>query len=213
MLRETISNEWYTILFVLSLLSITLAKYFYSSRFAEFLTVIGNSKYLKIYVKEQKFVDLFDALLFMNQLIAFSIFGFIAYNQFFVPLDFDILHLLKIGVGIGSILLIKVLLERLIGSLFDIDIIIDQYLFQKINYKNYTGLVLLPINMLLIFSIEPSKNWIYAILILLIIINLIGFTTSFKSYQKLILNNFFYFILYLCALEIAPYIILYKLFS
>lgn len=213
MLREIISNEWYTVLFVLSLLSITLAKYFYSSRFAEFLTVIGNSKYLKIYSKEQKFVDLFDAFLFINQIVAFSIFSFISYNQFYYALEFDILTFLKICLGIGGILLIKVLLERLVGSLFDIDELINTYLFQKINYKNYTGLVLFPINMILIFGIEPTKNWIYSILILLILINLIGFVTSFKTHQKLILGNFFYFILYLCALEIAPYIILYKLFS
>jgi len=213
MLREVISNEWYTVLFVLSLISITLAKYFYSSRFGEFLTVIGNSKYLKIYSKEQKFVDQFDALLFINQIISFSTFSFIAYNQFYEPLTFDILLFLKICLGIGGVLLIKVLLERLIASLFDIDELIDAYLFQKINYKNYTGLVLFPINLILIFSIEPTKNWIYGIAIILILINLIGFITSFKTHQKLILSSFFYFILYLCALEIAPYIILYKLFS
>lgn len=211
MLREVISNEWYTVLFVLSLISITLAKYFYSSRFGEFLTVIGNSKYLKLYSKEQKFVDQFDVLLFINQIISLTIFSFIAYNQFFEPLTFEILLFLKIGLGIGGIFLTKALLERLIGNLFDINELIDTYLFQKINYKNYTGLILFPINLILIYSFEPTKNWIYSISTLLIFINIIGFITSFKTHQKLIFNNFFYFILYLCALEIAPYIILYKL--
>jgi len=61
--------------------------------------------------------------------------------------------------------------------------------------------------------VQPSKAIIYTAIVLLLIINLIGFITSFKMHQKLILNNLFYFILYLCALEIAPYIILYEFIS
>lgn len=116
-------------------------------------------------------------------------------------------------VGIGGIILIKVLIERLIGSLFEIDGLIDAYIFQKMNYKNYIGLFLIPINILLIYAFQPSKTVIFLVIGLLLLINFIGFLTSFKMHQKLILANFFYFILYLCALEFAPYIILYKLFN
>ena len=34
---------------------------------------------------------------------------------------------------------------------------------------------------------------------------------ALKNYQKLIISKLFYFILYLCALEIAPYLVIYKL--
>jgi hypothetical protein len=51
---------------------------------------------------------------------------------------------------------------------------------------------------------------IISALLLVCLINLIGFLTSFKNYQKLINPNFFYFLLYLCALEIGPYVLLYK---
>ncbi|NQX86768.1 MAG: DUF4271 domain-containing protein [Flavobacteriaceae bacterium] len=213
MLRELISNDWYTILFVLSLIAITLAKYLYSVRFAAFLTVIGNSQYVKRYAKDSKFVDQFNSLLFINQIIAFSTFTFIVYNQFFTPIVFDILLFLKLSLGIIGFIWLKVLLERFIANILDISDLITPYLFQKINSKNYTGLVLFPINLTLIFAVEPTDHWIYSIFILLIFINLISFITSFKTHQKLILNNFLYFILYLCTLEIAPYIILYKLLS
>ena len=118
----------------------------------------------------------------------------------------------KLSVGIAVFVLIKVLLERLIGSLFEIDKLTDLYLFQKITYKNYLGILLLPINALLLFAFEPTLDIIYGIIILLLIINIIGLISSLKSHQSLIKNNLFYFILYLCALEIAPYIILYKVF-
>ena len=66
MLREVISNEWFTILIVLSLCILAFAKYAFSNRFNDYLWVVGNSKYLKVYAREQKFIDHFDSLLFVN---------------------------------------------------------------------------------------------------------------------------------------------------
>ena len=213
MLREIISNEWYVIFFVLCLSILALAKRSFSTRFNDFLLLVGKSKYLKIYARDQKFIDQFDALLFVNLIISLSLFCFLGYSTFIDSIPFNLGAFLKILLGIGSIILIKILLERLIGSLFGIDTLMDSYLFQKTNYKNYTGLLLLPINILLVFTIPLSVNVFFVIFALIFIINLIGFITSIKTHQKTIINNIFYFILYLCALEIAPYVILYKLFS
>ncbi len=211
MLREAVSNEWFTIFIVLSLGFLTLSKFLFSRKFDDFLVVIGNSKFLKIYSRDQKFIDGFDTLLFLNLVISVSIFSFFMYSEFVNPAEFDLFQFFKLLFGIGALVLIKVLLERLIGSLFEIDALIDSYLFQKTTYKNYTGFVLLPINILLIYTLSPSKSIIYVILGLIFLINLIGFVTSFKNHQKILLNNLFYFILYLCALEIGPYLILYRL--
>jgi hypothetical protein len=213
MLREMISNEWFTILIILCIGIITTVKVNFSNRFNDFLWVIGNSKYLKIYLRDQKFIDRFDGLLFINLILSLSIFFFVLNNALFEYKDFDLGLFIKLVVGIGGIILIKVLIERLIGSLFEIDALIDAYIFQKMNYKNYIGLFLIPINVLLIYAFSPSKTVILLVIGMLLLINLIGFLTSFKMHQKLILGNFFYFILYLCALEFAPYIILCKLFN
>jgi len=212
-MREVISNELFTILIVLCLCILAFAKYAFSNRFNDYLWVIGNSKYLKIYAREQKFIDQFDSLLFVNLIISLSIFSFVCYNTFVDSLQFDLTLFIKLFVGIGAMILIKILLERLIGSLFDIDELIDSYIFQKTNYKNYIGLFLLPINIILIYAIQPTATIMYVVIAFVILINLIGFITSFKTHQKTILNNLFYFILYLCALEIGPYIILYKVLN
>ena len=210
MLREVVSNEWFTIFIVFCLLILAIAKLSFSKRFNEYIGVIGNSKYLKIYGRDQKFIDQFDALLFINLVISISIFSLLSYSTLISELSFDIFLYLKIVLAIGAVLLIKVLIERLIGSLFDLDEIMDVYVFQKTNYRNYIGLILLPINVILIYGIQPNPIIIYSIIGILIIVLLSGFFTTFKSYQKLFLGNLFYFILYLCALEIGPYIILYK---
>jgi len=212
MLRNVPTYELFTIIIVVSLLFITLAKALYPKRFNDFVSVVGNSNYLKIYLREQKFFDKFDALLFVNLILSITIFSFICVHYDSVLLNPSIDDLFKLFVGIGIFVLIKVLLERLIGSLFEIDKLIDAYLFQKISYKNLLGLLLFPINVFLIFSFKPNLTIIYIIIIILFIINVSGLVTTIKTNQSLIKQNLFYFILYLCALEIAPYIIIYKVF-
>ena len=212
-MREVITNEWFTVLIVFCLAVLAIVKYAYNKRFTDFITVIGNSKYLKIYSREQKFIDQFDALLFINLIISSSIFFYIAYSTLVIKTNFESTLFFKIVISIGALILIKILLERLIASVFEIDELIDNYIFQKTNYKNYLGLILLPINIILIYALQPNKTLIVISIILLLLINSIGFFSSFKTHQKLILNNWFYFILYLCALEIGPYVILYKVFN
>lgn len=209
-MREIIANEWFTIFMVLGLVFITLAKVLYTNRFLDFIGVFGNSRYLKIYTKDQKFIDIFDGLLFFNLVISLSIFGYLSFLTLQPDQTFELDVFLKILLGISTLGIIKILIERLIGSLFEIDKVIESYLFQKTSYKNFSGFILLPLNTLLLYTISPTRTSILVGILVLVIINLIGFATSFKIHQKTVLNNIFYFILYLCALEIGPYLILYK---
>ena len=66
MLREVPSHILITILMLVCLAAIAIAKSIAPKRFNEFVLVIGNSKYLKIYGKDQKFLDYYDGLLFVN---------------------------------------------------------------------------------------------------------------------------------------------------
>ncbi|MGY0391542.1 DUF4271 domain-containing protein [Bizionia sp. KMM 8389] len=211
MLRTVFSNDLFTLLIVIGLILITVTKVLFAKRFQDFILVLGNSKYLKIYAKDQKFLDVFDGLLFVNFVLAVSIFGYISYNHLAYNLDVSAQTLFKIAAITALFLVIKTLLERLIGSVFEIDFLIDKYLFQKTSYKNFLGIILMPINAILLYGSFISEASLYIISGLILIIFIIGQITTIKSYQNLIKQNMFYFILYLCALEIAPYIILYQM--
>ena len=212
MLRHIVSNELFTSLLVIGLIIVAIAKLTSPKRFDDFIVVLANDKYLKIYSRDQKFFDKFDALLFTNLILSLSVFCFIVYKQITENHSLSNDTMFKLTFSIGVFILIKVLIERLIGSLFEIDKLVDQYLFQKISFKNFLGILLLPINAILLYSIQPTNSLIYVVVGLLLAINIIGLISSFKTQQSVIKNNLFYFILYLCALEIAPYIILYKVF-
>ncbi|EPR73276.1 hypothetical protein ADIWIN_1707 [Winogradskyella psychrotolerans RS-3] len=209
-MRNYITHEWFTIFTIIGLFTIVVAKYLNTLRFNDFLYVIGNSKYLKIYAKDQKFIDQFDSFLFINLSLSLSIFIYFAYNTFVTPVHFELMSFLKLTFAVSTVIIIKTLLERLIGSLFEIDSLIDDYLFQKTTFKNFSGLVFLMANLFLLYTDIPMNIIIISAISIVCLINAIGFLSSFKTHQKSINPNFFYFLLYLCALEISPYILLFK---
>ncbi|QDO93513.1 DUF4271 domain-containing protein [Formosa sediminum] len=213
MLREVTYNEIFTILIMVGLISITIAKAKFTHRFNDLAAILTTSKYFNIYSRDQKLIDFFDILLLTNFIISTAIFTSICYSTFFSNSQIETHLMLTITVCIGAFLFLKLLIERVIANIFNIDEIIEHYIFQKKTYKNYFGMFFIPINAFLIYSVTPSKTILYVVFSIFLIILVLRLSTSLKRYQKLIKSNLFYFILYLCTLEIAPYIILYKLIT
>jgi hypothetical protein len=110
-------------------------------------------------------------------------------------------------------ILAKVLVEKIIATSFHIEEFVEQFNHQKVTYRTYIGLLLLPINMLFFYFDHISTALPSAIIAIVIVANLITYIISIKNYQNLIFSKLFYFILYLCALEIAPYYFMYYWFT
>ena len=212
MLRNTNYNELITILLTTGLTLISLAKLVAPKRFNELIIILGNVKYLNIYSREKKLCNGFDFLLFLNLIISLSVFIAISAENYTNASIINTAFILKLIAGIGLFIIIKTIVEYFISVVIDNYTLHKNYLFQKISYKNYMGILLLPINALLVYGLSGSLKTSYITAITLLIINLIGIITSYKTHQDVIKQNLFYFILYLCALEIAPYIILCKVF-
>ena len=210
MIRVIPSNEVFTILLLIGLVVIAVARLVDPKRFRDFTYLAVNSKYVNLYIKEQKLFDWFDGLLLGNLILSLTVFCAIVYRQVHHVTTVSTVFLLEIGGGILSFVVIKVLLERFLARIFSIEDLIDQYVFQKLSYKSFLGVILLPINALLLFTLSPTKLVVFSCIGVLVLWNVIGLITSFKRHQNTIKNGWFYFILYLCALEIAPYLFLCK---
>ena len=213
MLREVLFNEWYTTIIIVSLAIIAVAKLINPIRFVGFMKLIGNSNYLRIHFKDHRFFDPFDVFLFINFCLNAVLTGILACSYLEPNTVFSYIDFIKLVIILGIGLLIKALIELAVGSLFEIGKILHSYVFQKISVLNFLGVLLLPLNALLVFSFPGQPSLLVITLAISSLIILIGLFKSIKSYQKLLINNFFYFILYLCTLEIGPYVILCKLFS
>ncbi|MBD1260406.1 DUF4271 domain-containing protein [Maribacter polysiphoniae] len=208
-LRNTITNDWITILVVLSLLFLVLAKNVFYSRFLNFIILPFNNKYIFMYNKKEKLMNWFNLFWGLFLIINFSLFIYLALN---IIMEND--HSSKalafpwiIGAVIVYIFL-KLGLQLGNGYIFGIKKMITEVLFKKLSYFNYSGMIMFLANIILTYILLGSKPVVYVAILLILLVNIIGWITILRNHQKLITSYFFYFILYLCALEIAPLILI-----
>ena len=120
---------------------------------------------------------------------------------------------IRIFTFFGVFVLSKFLIEKIIATIFNIDEFAEQFNLQKVSYRTFIGIVLLPVNIYLFYQENSSKVFIFGLIFVILAINLYAYLISLKIYQNIIANKLFYFILYLCALEIAPYYFIYYLIT
>ena len=214
-LERSINNlDWITLVLVGCLCLLALTKYAYERRFLNFTEALVNKKYMATSTRDIKFENPFNFLLLVVQLLSISMFMYLVCDTFRLFTRIDPLVLfLRIFIFYSLFVGVKFLTERIIGVLFNGEIILKTYHYHKLVQRNFIAVLLLPFNALFIYGnfMGPSTVWV-AIGILLLL-NVILLVSTLRDYEKTITNNWFYFILYLCALEIAPYFILFKLFS
>ncbi len=211
--REIVSNDWATYLLVLCVLLYSLSRYLYPQRFLEFVLLPITNKYYLVQGKNNEIFHPFNIILFVAQVISFSLFIFLLIRTWDPEIAAGNKWLyVQIATGYGAFLLAKYYLEKIISSVFDLEPLFDQYLYEKITYRNLLAIAVFLGNLAFFYVYEPNLNVLLIFVGVIVILNAITIFYSYKTNGKLILRNFFYFILYLCALEISPYFILYKVF-
>ncbi|WP_420320563.1 DUF4271 domain-containing protein [Flagellimonas sp.] len=202
------SLDWMTIVLFLSMVVLALGKYLFQNRFLNFIILPFNNKYVVLHSKKGRLLNWFHILLTLFQLVNFSLFLFLAGNTFF-ELDGNnpLLTFFLVMGGVVLFQLVKLALQLTKGYVFNTQTLVAEILFNKTSYLNYSSLVMFIANVILVYIANDSKIVFYVAFVLIVFINVIGFVKLLKNYQKAIIPNLFYFILYLCALEIAPLVI------
>lgn len=207
------NKDWATILFVLAFALIAFTRTVFESRFQEFLRILISDKYIKIYKDSSHLMSGFTIVLFVVQLLSISFFIQLLLNHFGYVSKTDWIVYLRIFTFMGVFVLSKFLIEKIIATTFNIDEFVEQFNLQKVSYRTFIGIVLLPINVFLFYNDKTSNTLIFSIIVVILSINLLTYLVSLKIYQNLLIGKLFYFILYLCALEIAPYYFMYYWFT
>ena len=207
------SRDWATVLFVLSFAIIAVTKSVFENRFADFANLIYSNKYIKVYKDSSNLKSTFTVSLFLVQVISLAFFVQITLSYFGYASKTDWLLYIQIVTLLVFFILSKYLIEKIIATSFNIEEFMEQFNLQKVTYRTYIGLFILPFNIILFYYDSFSKNIPLLIIAIILIINALTYFISIKNYQKLIFSKLFYFILYLCALEIAPYYFMYYWFT
>jgi len=211
--RAIENKDWATILFVLCFILIAITKTFSEARFNDFLKLIVTDKYTKIYKDPSFILSWFTISLFIVQLISFAFFILLLLNYFGLASKTDWIKYIQIITLIGVFVLSKYLIEKIVATSFKIEDFIEQFNLQKVSYRTFIGLFLLPINLILYYNDISSDFIMFGTVAIVLIINCFTYLLSLKAYQSLLFSKMFYFILYLCALEIAPYYFMYYWFT
>ena len=206
-------KDWATYLFVFSFVLIAITKSAFETRFSEFLRILVSDKYIKVYKDTSHLMSGFTILLFIVQIISFSFFIQLLLHYFGYVSKTDWVTFVRIFTFFGIFVLSKFLMEKIVAAIFNIEEFAEQFNLQKVSYRTFVGLILLPINIYLFYNNISSNILIYCIISVILIINLLSYLISLKIYQNLLIGKLFYFILYLCALEIAPYYFIYYLIT
>ncbi|PQB05827.1 DUF4271 domain-containing protein [Aureitalea marina] len=210
LLRNTISNDWLTLALLVTLLLVSWAAYLYPRRFRQLLLLPITDRYFHLGGREIQLAHPFNLMLFGVQAISVSL--FIYYTLIIDPnREFqrpDILFWQICG-GYLIFVIVKFLLETAVGRVFNIRTVIDQYLYRKLSYRNVMSIVLFVLVVLFSYTFQPDSFLMLIIVGLVIVLNLIMLIYTYWSISGVIFKNSFYFILYLCTLEISPYVIAY----
>lgn len=212
-LRIIENKDWATLLFVVSFATIAVTKSVFENRFSDFTKLIYSNKYITIYKDSSHLKSGFTIALFLVQIISFSFLIQILLSYFGYASKTDWILFIQLFTFLTYFIMAKFFIEKIIATAFNIEEFMGHFNLQKVIYRTYIGLFILPINVILFYYDIISITIPLLILGLVLTVNAIVYLVSIKNYQNIIISKLFYFILYLCALEIAPYYFMYYWFT
>ncbi len=203
---------WILVTILVLFIAIGLVRLFFYINFHNIIYGFYNDRVLAQINKEDSIITSWPYI-FLYSIFTLSLGLFITLYQSYVLHQgkVEFVSFLKISLGIALLFLLKIIFVRIIGVLFEIEKLVREYVvFLYLFYFN-SVLILMPLLLLVTFIPSIYFNFV---LILFVVITVILFLYRFLKTMISLIGSFrfsiFYFILYLCTLEIAPILILVK---
>jgi hypothetical protein len=206
--RLLISNNWIAILFVFCLLILCLLKLFNAEKMRGYSLSIFNKGFVEITSQEKSsvfsLVDIgFTGFSFLS--ISLTIyFAFVSYQNSGV---FSFVEYSKMASYVLMYMVGRNLIEAIVMRLLGIRDVLAHFFLSKRSYLYSISIGLFFLNLLYFYGFKEINFLLLGIALLFII----RFALIVINNKTLIIKELFYFILYLCAFEIAPLLILFKL--
>lgn len=201
-------------LFLFLFLYVAATKVFFERYFYYLFSLFFRVSMRRQQLREQLSQSPFPALLmnFLFVLTAGLYSGYLLqlYYHQLQQMDFWALNV-SCMIALLFIYLGKYCILKLAGWIFNISKATDTYLFVVFMVNKIIGVALLPVLVFLFFSGPLVQEiWVTLSFILLIILFIYRVTSSYTSVRNEIKVSVFQFFMYLCAFEIAPLLLIYK---
>ncbi|MHB1921240.1 MAG: DUF4271 domain-containing protein [Chitinophagaceae bacterium] len=196
------------IILVLAIIRQTYSKYFIDL-FRAFLNPTLSNRQLKDQLSQTPLPSLLLNIFFA---ISAGTYFFLMLRYFKFIESYDpLLVVATLVILVGLVYLVKFLLLRICGWLFGIRELVDGYLFILFLINKITSILLLPFLVILAFCSPNITFWsVYISISLIMLLIAYRYMRSYGLVKNHISFSKFHFILYLCAFEIAPVLIIAK---
>ena len=212
--RISSTSDWVTLILMIVLILITLLKNNYNEQFNKLFSLLYSDKYYTDYIKINPLLfNRFHFLFFFVIIFNISLIVFFGFKAFYpeqiandLYLYFQVFYLTIL------FLLVRYFIGFLLSAIFEVSDDQSYLTFLKFSNLSFLSVLVFPLIILINYSVGSFHKFMVIIgLILLVFLSLYNYIKLIKN-EKLNFSNIFYLFLYLCALEIAPFIVIYKLF-
>jgi len=207
--RDVLSNNWIVLIFIFSIGILFFLKIFNTDKLKGYATSIFNKGFIEIEAEENYFrFSFFHVGFSFFFLLMLTVSIYLTMHQNFQKEAFLFLDYLQVSKYVLLCLTIRYVVDFLLIILFEIrDSLVTYFFFSRRSYSYSISLGLLILNILYFYTFNSYYFLIFGIIALFSIRYLLILYFN----KNLIIKELFYFILYLCAFELAPLFVLFKL--
>lgn len=173
---------------------------------------VRPSSVAALYREESALSSRVSIFLLLNFVLMASLFVWEA-SGMVLPNYPEPIAVLWIALAILSAYAVKIISTRILGFIFEMREAAQEYIYNIVLFNKSVGLVLFPIALCLAYAHQIPQNWLvwagivsWAIVLLYRLIRLSWIGLSVRGV------SLFYIILYLCTLEILPFVVIVKAF-
>ena len=202
------SNDWMTLVLLLLFGVLFLINIVDSAKFKEIIFSLFKISFLEQEIDDNyQFINGFQLLFSFFSVVVLSLVFFDIKVVYFV-VNWSIFEgFFKVFLGLLGYFLLKNLVEFVLVYLFFLKRKITYFMISKTNYFFAISVCIFFVLLLKQYAhLNPVFIYYFAGFLFLV-----SFIIYLINNKNLILNHLFYFILYICALEIAPLLIVFKL--
>jgi len=205
--RIDYSNNWLTLVFLFVVLLLVVLKAINQQKLIGYFSAFFMKGFIVKKTEEREsLLSVFNIVFFCFSAIVYAMFfSFLA--AFFIDITVDFAVFMTVLGLVCVYLVLSLVLDVGLANLFEIQHETGYLFSTKIAYRYAISLILFPV--LIITSYSSLGTFV--LLFVFAMLFLVSLLLLFVNNKNLILNKLFYFILYLCALEIAPLLIIYKM--
>jgi hypothetical protein len=207
--RIDFSNNWLTPVFVFALLLLVVLKISNQQKLSGYFSAIFIKGFIiKKTEERESLFNTFDIVLLCFSAIVYAVF-FSVIAELFLDVTASFTVFVSAFSFVVVYLILSLVLDVGMANLFEVQNETSYLFLTKIAYLYNTALILFPV---LIITTYSSLG-VAVLFVVFALFFLLSMLLLFINNKNLILNKLFYFILYICALEIAPLLFIYKMMA